>query len=66
MIVTEIITLIVQVNGKVRDRLQVPADIDDESAQVLAMMSEAVQRHLDGQIPKRIVVVSGKLVNVVV
>ncbi len=65
-IADETITLVVQVNGRVRDRIQAPADIDDASAQALALASETVQRHLDGRSPKRVVVVPGKLVNVVV
>ncbi len=60
------ITLVVQVNGKLRDRIEAPADIDDDSARALALDSEAVQRHLDGRSPERVIVVSGKLVNVVV
>ena len=55
-----------QVNGKLRDRVQAPANIDDESARALALGSEAVQRHLDGRAPRRVVVVPNKLVNVVV
>jgi leucyl-tRNA synthetase len=62
----ETITLVVQINGKVRDRIQASADTDDQSAQVLALSSEAIQRHLRGRSPKRVVVVPGKLVNVVV
>ncbi len=62
----ETITLAVQVNGKVRDRMQAPASIDDEAARALALSSEAVQRHLDGRSPRRVIVVPGKLVNVVV
>jgi len=66
LIVAETITLIVQVNGRVRDRLQAPADIDDQAARMLAMESEAVRRQLEGQVPKRVFVVPGKLINVVV
>ncbi len=65
-IAEETITLVVQVNGRVRDRIQVPADIDDESARALALSSEAVRRHLNGREPKRVIIVPGKLVNVVV
>ena len=65
-IAEDMITLVVQVNGKVRDRIQAPADIDDASARRLALDSKAVQRFLDGRPPRRAVVVSGKLVNVVV
>jgi leucyl-tRNA synthetase len=65
-IVQETITLIVQVNGRLRDRVQAPADIDDAAARALALDSQAVQRHLDGRTPRRVVVVPGRLVNVVV
>jgi leucyl-tRNA synthetase len=62
----ETVTLVIQVNGKVRDRIEVPADIDEASARALALDSGAVQRHLDGRQPRRVIVVPGKLVNVVV
>jgi leucyl-tRNA synthetase len=64
-ITAENFTLVVQVDGKVRDRIQVPADIDADAMQALALSSGAVQRHLDGRQPRRVVVVPGKLVNVV-
>jgi leucyl-tRNA synthetase len=60
------ITLVVQVNGKVRDRIVVPADISDEDAKQTALASEAIQKYLDGKSPKKVVVVPGKLVNIVV
>jgi len=60
------ITLVIQVNGKVRDRIVVPADIAEAEARRLALASEAVQRHLAGQEPKQVVVVPGRLVNIVV
>ena len=62
----EEITLVVQVNGKVRDRLQVPADIDEERAKELALASQRVQSHIAGKQAQRIIYVPGKLVNVVV
>jgi len=61
----EEITLVVQVNGKVRDRLQVPADIDEERAKELALASQRVQSHIAGKQAQRIIYVPGKLVNVV-
>jgi leucyl-tRNA synthetase len=64
-VAAETITLVLQINGKVRDRLQAPADIDDTAARALALSSEAVQRHLDGRIPRQVIVVPGKLVNIV-
>jgi len=60
------VTLVVQVNGKVRDRIQVAADIAEDAAKELAMASEAVKRHLDGKEPRRVIYVPGRLVNIVV
>jgi len=60
------ITLVVQVNGKVRDRLQVSADISEDRARALALASETVQRFMDGKPPQKVVYVPGRLVNIVV
>jgi leucyl-tRNA synthetase len=62
----EEITLVVQVNGRVRDRIQVPADIGEEEAKRLALESRRVQPHLDGKEIRQVVYVPGRLVNVVV
>ncbi|MBN1147653.1 MAG: class I tRNA ligase family protein [Anaerolineales bacterium] len=62
----ERITLVVQVNGKVRDRLEAPADIPEAEAKALALASEAVQKHLGGKPPRKVILVPGKLVNIVV
>jgi leucyl-tRNA synthetase len=61
----DVITLVVQVNGKVRDRIEVPADITDEAARQQALASQAVRRLLGGRTPQRVVVVPGRLVNIV-
>ena len=61
----EVITLVVQVNGKVRDRLQVPADIPEEEAKQLALASERVQAFIRGKELGNLVYVPGRLVNVV-
>ena len=60
------VTLVVQVNGKVRDRIQVVAGIDEPRAKELAQASPLVRRHLEGMEIKRIIYVPGKLVNIVV
>ncbi|MDP3062187.1 MAG: class I tRNA ligase family protein, partial [Chloroflexota bacterium] len=62
----EEITLVVQVNGRVRDRLQVPADIGEERAKELALASQRVRAHIDNKALERVIYVPGKLVNVVV
>ncbi len=65
-ITVEMITLLIQVNGKVRDRLEVRADVTQEQAQAAALASAAVQRHLKGREPRRIIYVPGRLVNIVI
>jgi leucyl-tRNA synthetase len=62
----EEITLVLQVNGKVRGRLNLPADLTETQAREAALSQESVQRHLNGKIPKRLIYVPGKLVNIVV
>jgi leucyl-tRNA synthetase len=62
----EVITLVLQVNGKVRGRLTMPADLNEDQAREVALENEAVRRHLNGKPPKKVIYVAGKLVNVVV
>jgi leucyl-tRNA synthetase len=59
------ITLVVQVNGKVRDRLTAPADIGEDEARERALDCDGVRRHLDGRRVARVIYVPGRLVNVV-
>ncbi len=59
------ITIVVQFNGKVRARLQVPAAIDEASLKQQALAEEKVVKALDGREAKKIIVVPGKLVNIV-
>jgi len=58
--------LVVQVNGKLRDRVEVAADTAEEELLELAKASENVQRHLDGMAIVKEIVVPGRLVNFVV
>ncbi|MDX1444447.1 MAG: leucine--tRNA ligase, partial [Gammaproteobacteria bacterium] len=60
------IELVVQVNGKLRARIDVPADADKESIENAAMADENVQRFTDGKTVRKVIVVPGKLVNIVV
>ncbi|MCB8984573.1 MAG: leucine--tRNA ligase [Ardenticatenaceae bacterium] len=60
------ITIPVQVNGKVRERLTVPAGTSDDDIKAAALAAENVQRHLDGKQPRKVIVVKGRLVNIVV
>jgi leucyl-tRNA synthetase len=60
------VTMVVQINGKVRDRLEVSPDISDEDAERLALASPRVVEALGGAEPRRVVVRAPKLVNIVV
>ncbi|MBN2112517.1 MAG: leucine--tRNA ligase [Acidimicrobiia bacterium] len=60
------VTMVVQVNGKVRDRILVPAGIGEEEARSLALGSEKVAAYLKGGEPRRVVVRPPNLVNIVV
>lgn len=59
------VTLVVQVDGRVRDRLTVPEDLPEAEARALALASERVRQHLDGRVVKDVVYVPGKVVNIV-
>jgi leucyl-tRNA synthetase len=59
------ITLVIQVDGKVRDRLTVPTDISEADAKQAALGCEAVQKALDGKPPRQVIYVKGRLVNIV-
>jgi len=65
LLVEESVTCVVQVAGKVRDRLEVAPDIDDEALTALAMASDAVLSALDGRSIRTIIVRAPKLVNIV-
>jgi leucyl-tRNA synthetase len=66
LLVSDTVTLVVQVNGKLRDRIEAPAEASKEELLRLARESEKVARHLDGQEIVKEIVVPGKLVNLVV
>jgi leucyl-tRNA synthetase len=62
----ETFQLVIQVNGKVRDRMEVPADLPEEELVERAKCSEKVQAHVNGKEIRQTIVVPGKLVNLVV
>ncbi len=59
------VTLVVQVDGRVRDRVTVPEDLPEAEARALALASERVRQHLNGRVVKDVVYVPGKVVNIV-
>ncbi len=66
MLVEDMVEVVVQVNGKLRDRLHVQADTPDDELVRLALASERVRAHLNGGEPAKTIVVPGKLVNLVI
>jgi len=66
LLVSDTVTLVVQVNGKLRDRIEAGADAPQEELLALAKASEKVARYLDGAEIVKEIVVPGKLVNLVV
>jgi leucyl-tRNA synthetase len=60
------ITLVVQVNGKVRDRIEVATGITEEAARELALAQPAVQKWLEGKSVRKVIFAGGRLINIVV
>ncbi|MGC6459413.1 MAG: leucine--tRNA ligase, partial [Akkermansiaceae bacterium] len=65
LLVESEIQIVVQVNGKLRAKLQVPADISKEDLEAKALADSNVTAHTDGKTVRKVIVVPGKLVNIV-
>lgn len=63
---SDTMTIIVQVNGKLRAKLELPSDMDKQGVEVAALADENVQKFTNNKPPKKMVYVPGKLVNIVV
>ena len=59
------IEMVVQVNGKVRGKIQLAADASKQTAEAMALEDSNVQRFIDGVTIRKIIVVPGRLVNIV-
>ena len=65
LLVQEVVRLAVQVNGKRRDEIEVPVDAGEDAVRTAALASPKVQKHLEGREPRKVIVIPGRLVNVV-
>ena len=65
-IVSSEATIVVQVNGKVRSKLLLPTGLPDKETEAAALADAKVREHLGGRDPKKVIVVQGRLVNIVV
>ena len=63
---SSVMTIIVQVNGKLRAKLELPSDMDRQGVEAAALADENVQKFTNNKPPKKMVYVPGKLVNIVV
>ncbi|NOD86162.1 leucine--tRNA ligase [Ruegeria sp. HKCCD6119] len=66
MLVDDTVTLPIQINGKRRAEISVAKDLDKAEVEKIALSTEAVQKALEGNAPKKVIVVPGRIVNVVV
>ncbi|WP_417275005.1 leucine--tRNA ligase [Celeribacter halophilus] len=66
MLVEDTVTLPIQINGKRRDEISVPKDMPKEEVEKLVLENDAVKKALDGGSPKKLIVVPGRIVNVVI
>ncbi len=66
MLIDDTVTLPIQINGKRRAEISVGKDLDKAEVEKIALSTEAVQKALDGAAPKKVIVVPGRIVNVVV
>jgi len=62
----EEVEIAVQINGKIRDRVMIPVDADEETVRKLVLERERVKRYLNGKEPKKFFYIKGRLVNIVV
>jgi leucyl-tRNA synthetase len=65
-LVDDSITIVVQINGKVRASLELPSDISEDKAKKMALEEEKVIKRLEGKEPRKIIFVKGRLVSIVV
>jgi leucyl-tRNA synthetase len=65
-LVQDTVELVVQVNGKVRGRLSLPVDVDEDTARAAALNNENVERFVAGKSVRKVITVPGKLINIVV
>jgi leucyl-tRNA synthetase len=66
MLIDDTVTLPIQINGKRKSEITVPKDLAKEEVEKLALADEAIIKALDGAVPKKLIVVPGRIINVVV
>ena len=62
----EEVTIVVQVNGKLRSRIELPVDASNEEVEAAALADERIQKHIEGKTVRKFIVVPNRLANIVV
>ena len=65
LVTSDIITMIVQVNGKLRDKLEIERDISEDKAKELALSSQRIKQHIQNMKTEKIIYIPNKLINIV-
>ena len=65
-LISENITLILQVNGKLRDKIEIPFNLDEDKVKALAMANKKVRKFIDAAPVKKLIVIPNRLVNIVI
>ena len=66
LLTDDTVTMPIQINGKLRGQIEVQKDLSQIDIEKLALAETAVQKALNGNIPKKVIVVPGRIVNVVI
>jgi leucyl-tRNA synthetase len=66
LLVNDTVTIAVQINGKMRATITLPADTDVKTAELSALADPDVRKHIDGKQVRKVIVVPNRIVNVVV
>jgi leucyl-tRNA synthetase len=65
LLISDEVEIVIQVNGKVRDKIMMPAGITKEEMEKISLESDKVTKHLEGKTPQKVIVIPNKLISIV-
>ena len=65
-LVKDEVEIAIQINGKIKERIMIPSDANDEEIKALSLATSAIQKETDGKAVVKVIVIKGRLVNIVV
>jgi leucyl-tRNA synthetase len=65
-LVKDEVEIAIQINGKIKERIMIPSDANDEEIKALSLATAAIQKETDGKTVVKVIVIKGRLVNIVV